>query len=396
MSTDDFRAFADRLEASDEAVAPDPLMFDRVAVVGATPEGRLLACLCLAEGSAVTLYSPYGGELESIRSAGGITLRGAGPVGTFQTERASGPSIELTSDLEAAAAGADLVILAGPILRQRAAAYALGQKLQAGQTVAVVPGRSFGALETAWTVRAGGCASDITILEAQSLSYWIRQEGPALWLTRSAPGAIASLPSRRDDAVRGFMRFVPDALPVANTVQSSFSDASSAVELPALLLGGPAVPSGAAPIPPGGVALAERATFRALFGDRHLRLASALCAERRAVAARWGIHELPEDDTWLDIHAGAEAGDFSRQAPGAADADTLARCAVAGSLMPLVSAAETACVETPASRAMADLAIAALGGGLTATGRRLQSIGIASRALEDARRAIDAIAREGL
>ena len=64
--------------------------------------------------------------------------------------------------------------------------------------------------------------------------------------------------------------------------------------------------------------------------------------------------------------------------------------------MPLVSAAETAGVETPASRAMADLALAALGGGLTATGRRLQSIGITARTLEDARRAIDVIAREGL
>ena len=396
MSTEDFRAFADRLEANDEAVAPEPRMFDQVAVIGATPEGRLLACLCLAEGSAVTLYSPYGGELETIRAAGGVTLRGAGPVGTFQVERASGPSIKLTGDLEAAAAGADLVILAGPVLRQRAAAYALGQKLRAGQTVAVIPGRSFGALETAWTLRAGGCFSDITVLEAQSLSYWIRQEGPTLWLTRSAPGAIASLPSRREDAVRGFMRFVPDANPAANTVQSSFSDASSAIELPALLLGGPAVPSGAAPVPQGAVPLPERDTFRALFGDRHLRLAAALCAERRAVAARWGIHELPDDASWLDIHAGAEAGDFSRLAPDAAEADTLARCAVAGSLMPLVSAAETACVETPASRAMADLAIAALGGGLTATGRRLQSIGIISRGLEDARRAIDVIARKGL
>ena len=396
MSTDDFRAFADRLEARAEAVTPEPRLFDRVAVIGATAEGRLLACLCLAEGSEVTLYSPYGGELEAIRSAGGITLRGAGPVGTFQAERASGPSIGLTGDLEAAAAGSDLIILAGPVLRQRAAAYALGQKLRAGQTVAVVPGRSFGALETAWTLRAGGCAEDVTILEAQSLSYWIRQQGPALWLTRSAPGAIASLPSRRDAAVRGFMRFVPDANPVGNTVHSSFSDASSAIELPALLLGGPAVPSGAAPIPHGGVPLPERDTFRALFGDHHLRLAAALCAERRAVAARWGIHELPDDESWLDIHAGADAGDFSRLAPPADDADTLARCAVVGSLMPLVSAAETAAVETPASRAMADLAIAALGGGLIATGRRLQSIGITAGAIDDARRVIDEIAREGL
>ena len=159
MSADDFRAFADALEARDEAAAPEPEVFRRVAVIGAAPEGRLLACLCLAEGAEVSLYSPYGQELSAIQSAGGITLRGEGPIGTFQVNRDPGPSIRLSGDLDACASGSDLIILAGPVLRQRAAAYALGQALSGGQTVAVIPGRSFGALETAWTLRAGGCAA---------------------------------------------------------------------------------------------------------------------------------------------------------------------------------------------------------------------------------------------
>ncbi|MCY3879112.1 MAG: hypothetical protein OXF74_08030 [Rhodobacteraceae bacterium] len=395
MSADEFRQFADKLEAGDETPAPEPRIFSRVAIIGATPEGQLLSCLCLAEGAEVTLYSPYGSELDAIRAGGGITLRGTGPVGTYHVDRSSGPSIRLTGDLDAATAGSDLIILAGPVLRQRAAAYALGRVLTVDQTIAVVPGRSFGAIETAWTFRAGGCTVDITIIEAQNLCYRIRRDGSVLWLTRSVPGAVASLPGRREAAIRGFLRFIHDAAPVANIVESSFADASSAVELPALLLGGPAAPSAAAEIPAGGVALAERATFRSLLGEHHLRLVSAMCAERRQVAARWGIHELPDDADWLDIHAGALAGDHARHIPSAVEADILARCAVVGSLMPLCSAAELAGVDTPATHAVSGIALAALGGGLAATGRSIQSIGITANRIEDARRAIDTIAREG-
>ena len=196
--------------------------------------------------------------------------------------------------------------------------------------------------------------------------------------------------------MRGFMRFVPDALPAANIVQSSFAEASSAVELPGLMIGGPAVPSGASPILPGGVPLKERETFRALLGGAHLRLTAALCSERRAVAARWGIHDLPDDDSWISAYAGGDGGESARPVPGAAEADTLARCAVVGSLLPLLSAAEAAQIETPASRSMAALAVASLGGALHATGRRLSSIGVDAGTIEEARRTLDSIAREGL
>ena len=393
MDSDDFKAFADALESSAGSPEPPAAEFKRVSVLGAGPESRLLACMFLAEGAEAVLYSPYASELAAIRKAGGITLRGAGPVGTFQIDRDSGPCIRLSSQIDAAVEGADLIVVAGPVLRQRAAAFALTQLLEDGQVLAVIPGRTFGALEIAWMIRSGGCRSDIALVETQGLPYWIAESGSILNLKKRRPTAAAVLPASRTDALRGLMHFLPDLVPCQNVAQSSFSDGSALAEIPALLVGGPAAPSGAIKLPAGAEPLPERNTFRALLGGRHYALASALAEERRRVAARWGVRELPECDSWLDSHAGESAGDYSRPVPGPEDADLLVRCAVVGSLMPLMSAARIAGVKTPATRSVATLAEAALGGGLAAAGRRLESLGMDDCDIDDARRAMDAISK---
>ena len=391
MDSDDFKAFADSLESSASAPEPVPAAFERVALVGAGPEGRLLACLFLAEGAEVVLYSPYASELAAIRKAGGITLRGAGPVGTFQIDRDSGPSIKLSSEIDSAIAGANLIVIAGPVLRQRAAAFALMQFLEDGQVLAIIPGRTFGALEIAWMIRSGGCRSDIALIEAQGLPFWITENGGILNLNRTRPAAAAALPASRVDALKGLMRFLPDLAPVQNVCQSSFADGSALAEIPALLIGGPAAPSGSIKLPAGAEPLPERNTFRALLGSRHVALAAALAEERRRVAARWGVRELPECDSWLDACAGEAAGDYSRPVPSSEEAGNLVRCAVVGSLLPLMSAARIAGVKTPVTRSVAALSEAAMGGGLAAAGRRLESLGMDDCDIDDARRAMDAI-----
>ena len=392
MDSDEFKAFADSLEASASAPEPAPAAFERVTLLGAGPEGRLLACLFLAEGAEVVLYSPYASELESIRRAGGITLRGAGPVGTFQIDRDSGPSIRLSSEIDTAIAGASLIVVAGPVLRQRASAFALIPFLEDGQVLAIVPGRTFGALEIAWMIRSGGCAREIALIETQGLPYWIAEKGSALHLSRARPAPASVLPASRSDALKGLMRFLPELVPVQNVSMSSFADGSALADLPALLIGGPAAPSGSLRLPAGAEPLPERNNFRALLGSRHVAIASAMAAERRRVAARWGVRDLPGVDAWLNACAGDAAGDYSRPIPVEEDADNLVRCAVSGSLMPLMSAARIAGVKTPVTQSVAALAEAALGGGLAAAGRRLESLGMDVCDIDDARRALDAIA----
>ena len=393
MSGAEFEAFASALE---EGAAPRPATapaLDRVAVLGGGPEARLLACLCLAEGADVTLFTAYGREMEPLRRAGGITLRGAGPVGTFPVDRPEGPSIRLSGELDIAIRGAELIFLTGPVLKQRTYAMVLAEHLSDGQILAMAPGRSLGALEAAWLLRAGGCAADFALVESQGPPFWIRENGSVLHLTRAAPVPAAALPSDRTDAVQGVSRYLPNLRPVQTVVHGGFADGSGLVEIPALLLGGPLGPPGGVELPPGAEPLEERFNFRTLIGSRHEAVIDAMATERRKVAARWGVRDLPGTGEWLEMCAGAEAGEGLRPIPNGEEAARLARCAVIGSLIPLLSAAEAAEQDAPVTRSLATLAQAALGGGLVNAGRRLDTIGIDPGNLDDARRAMDAVAR---
>jgi len=104
---------------------PEPAAPGRVAVLGGGADGRLLAALSLSAGCSVTLFSAYGAELEFLRASSGIGLRGAGPVGTYHVDRADGPSVQLTAELDAAVQGAEVIFLTGPIHKQRTYAMVL-------------------------------------------------------------------------------------------------------------------------------------------------------------------------------------------------------------------------------------------------------------------------------
>ena len=393
MSASQFEAFADAMSRHPAPAARPAPRFDRVTVLGGGAEGRLLACLCLAEAAEVTLFSAYGAELSAIRAADGTTLRGAGPIGTFAAGREDGPSIRLSAELDAALDGAELVLVTGPVLKQRTYAMVLAEHVADGQVLALVPGRSLGALEAAWYLRVGGCRADVTLVEVQSLPWWVREDGATLHLTATRPARAAVLPSEREEVVRGIGRFLPGLVPVRSVAESGFADGSGLVEVPALLLGGPAAPPGGPALPPGATPLPERDTFRALVGERHRAVIAAMAEERRRVAARFGVRDLPGDDEWIDAVAGSASGEGVRPVPDPDHARRLVRCAVIGSLTPLVSAAEVAGIEVPVTRAMTALAETVLGGDLTCAGRRLDTVGIGESDLDDARRAMDAIAR---
>ena len=393
MSATEFEAFADTMARRSVPPPPAAPAFDRVTVLGGGPDGRLLACLCLAEGAEVTLFSAYGAELAALRATGGTTLRGAGPVGTFSAGREDGPSIRLSAELDAALEGAELVFVTGPVLKQRTYAMVLAEHVADGQVLALAPGRSLGALEAAWYLRAGGCRADVVLAEVQALPYWIREDGATLHLTRARSAPAAALPSDREDVVRGLGRFLPGLVSVRSVAESGFADGSGLVEVPSLLLGGPAAPPGGPDLPPGAEPLPERHTFRALVGEGQRAVVAAMAAERRRVASCFGVRDLPGADEWLDAFAGALAGDEARPVPDTDLARRLVRCAVIGSLTPLVSAAEVAGLDAPVTRSMIALAQTVLGSDLAHVGRRLGTVGIGASNLDDARRALDAIAR---
>ncbi|MGI9435509.1 MAG: hypothetical protein ACR2Q4_11890 [Geminicoccaceae bacterium] len=379
------RAVARRAEPALET-APDVRC---ATVLGGGLDARLLAALCLAEGAEVTLFSAYGAELDALRGQGGIALRDAGPIGTYQIDRDDAPSIRTTMELDRAVAGADVLFLTGPIHKQRTYAMVLADHLTDGQILVLAPGRTFGALEAAWLLRVGGASADVTILEAGGLPFWFRAEGPRLHLSSRAGVPAATLPSGRDHVLSALKRFLPNLTPAISSLHCGFADGSGVIELPALLLGGPLVGDGRPAVPMGGVPLAENESFRALIGEGHRAVIRDLAAERKDVARHFGVRDLPSADDWLNIHGGTPKGEGSRPIPDPAAAASLLRDATIGSLVPLSSAAKVTGRAVPATEAMITLASSILGADIASAGRRLETIGIDADDIDDIRRIMD-------
>ena len=390
MTAGHFDDFAEAVARQQARPAPVTLpVYRRITVLGGGADARLLAALALAEGFEVTLFSAYGAEMDHLRAAGVIALRDAGPLGAYQVDRDDAPSVKTTMELDRAVADADLIFLTGPIHKQRTYAMVLADHVRDGQVLVLAPGRTFGALEAAWLLRVGGAKTDVTIIELGGLPYWFRAEGARLSLSTAGQVRAASLPSSSGNLLPALQRIFPNLVPAISPLHASFADGSGVVEVPALLLGGPLIGDGRPAVPMGGVPLAENESFRNLIGEKHLEVIKDLASERADVASQFGVRDLPDAEAWLDTHAGARKGDGSRPIPSPAEAASLLRDAIIGSLVPLSSAAKVAGRAVPASDAMITLASSVLDADIGSAGRRLDNIGIVADDIEDTRRLMD-------
>ncbi|MFC6640327.1 hypothetical protein GV827_19240 [Sulfitobacter sp. JBTF-M27] len=390
----DFEDFARAASRSRSSAPPDAPRLTRIAVLGGGPDARLIAALALAENCDVTLFSAYGKELELMRASSGIALRGAGPIGSYQVDSGTA-SVKLTAELDAAVDGAEAIFLTGPIHKQRTYAMVLADHLSDGQVLVLAPGRSLGAVESAWMLRLGGCTADVTLIETQGLPYWFRTEGATLHLSDRAPVAASTLPRGRSEAITGLNHILPNLQEVESVLASGFADLSAAVDIPALIMGGAGLVSGGVKIPMGGVPLPENETFANLIGPDQMRLIEVLAEERKTVARAFGIRGLPDTADWIAQHTGAAKGEGTRPVPDRDTARHMLRDGVIGSLVPLCSAAALAGISVPQTDAMIALTGAILDADIAASGRRLETMDITADTIDDARRTFDALTPGG-
>ena len=96
------------------------------------------------------------------------------------------------------------------------------------------------------------------------------------------------------------------------------------------------------------------------------------------------------------MYAGSTSGEGARPVPTTSECPAILRDGVMGSLMPLISAAGVAGVDAPVTQSMVTLAETILGDTVATAGRRLETIGITSQNIDEARRRFDAILSGGL
>lgn len=179
----------------------------RITVIGAGPGGIGTAALLARRGYEVTLANRTPERLEPFVARGGVEIEGELGEGFCPLER-------ITTDLAAATADAELVLIAVPAYGQVPLANAIAPHLRPGAVVLLLTG-SAGTLEVAPALRAHGVDLDDVLLgETVTLPQSGRMVAPArIRLLLEARMRVAAFPGRNTgrllEALDGLYPWIP-------------------------------------------------------------------------------------------------------------------------------------------------------------------------------------------
>jgi opine dehydrogenase len=143
-----------------------------IAVLGGGHGGCAAAADLTLRGHDVRLFSRSESALAPIRQRGGIELTGLAGEG-------SAPVAVVTTDIEEAVRGADLVMTAVPTTALAEYAELLAGVLGDGQPLFVNPGHTGGGLHLVAELRRHGYRGEPRTCEVSTLTYGCRLKGPA-------------------------------------------------------------------------------------------------------------------------------------------------------------------------------------------------------------------------
>lgn len=205
----------------------------KYTVIGAGHGGKAMAAHLAIKGFEVTLYNRTPDRVSAIKELGGIDLESgeAGP-------RGFGKLACVTSNIEEAVRGADLIMVVVPSSAHGDIARAVAPYLQDGQIIVLHPGRTCGAIEVAKVLRDRNCTADVTISEAETFIYASRSDGPAqariFRIKEAVP--LAALPASRTRLVLTQIREAyPQFIDGVNVLQTGLNN-MGAIFHPALTL----------------------------------------------------------------------------------------------------------------------------------------------------------------
>jgi opine dehydrogenase len=352
-SAGEFEALlADLSEVKPAAGLGERAPLKRIAVIGAGPVGQALACECLAADCEVTLYTAFEPERSALARPGAVTVRGEHLVGSYRLagSPSSEPAIALRTGIDDEVGEADAVLIATPAIAHGTYAGLLAGRLQAEQLLVLVPGRSFGAVEVARSLRRFAAPSLPTIVEVAGSPYRVESSEPgALTVTGvEADVRAAALPNRStEEAVRRLATVLPMLSPARGILETSFSDRCGVIDVPPALL------------------------------RESSAVAGRIDDERRRVAFAYGVRDLPP------------APPQAKPAPALDVDDPRIHDALCCSLVPLVSAAALAGIPARTAAALVDLGSVLLDLDFARHGRSLAALGLDRFSPEDTRRALD-------
>lgn len=191
----------------------------KFAVMGAGHGGKAIAAHLAIKGYSVNLYNRTASRIQPIKKLRGIELEGE--------VKGFGKLNTVTSDVEKAIKGADIIMVVVPADGHYSIAKACAPFLADKQIVVLNPGRTCGALEFLNVLRKEGNKNDVTVAEAQTFIYASRGMGPAsakiFRIKQAIP--VAAIPSRKTEmVVKKLNDAFPEFIPAASSLETSFNN----------------------------------------------------------------------------------------------------------------------------------------------------------------------------
>jgi len=348
----------------------------RVAILGAGNGGHAMAAHLSIGGHTVRLYNKFAEEIEAMQEAGGITVEGA-VEGFGKLETA-------TTDPAEVIPWADVLMVVVPAFAHRFMAQTVAPYLRDGQVILLNPGRTGGAMEFRQVLRAEGVEAKALVAEAQTLIYACRITGPAhvriMGIKQQVP--VAALPAPDNQAVMNLVgQLFREFVPAPNVLHTSLDNIGAVFHPATVVLNANRIEAG------------KDFEFYRGMTPIVASFLEVIDEERVRTAEAFGVPSLPAKEWLKDTYAGVHGDTLYEciqstnayqgiKAPKTLQVRYISEDIPTG-LVPITSFARAAGIETPASRAIADVCCVLHRRDYWQSGRTLENLGLAGKGVEE-------------
>lgn len=273
----------------------------RVAILGGGNGGFAAAAHLQSMGHEPQLYNRSAGTIATVRDRGGIEYSGVAGEGFAHVS-------VVTTDLERALDGADLLMLCLPATAFEGLAEQLAPLLDGDRPVLLNPGSTGGSLVFREALEAAGCTDVPPLAETNTLTYICRKRDDGHVHISSLVENVrcATLPAAQSDLIGTVQELYPSIRPVSNVLHTALSNVNAVLHPPGILLSAAWIEH------TGG-------DFRFYYDAATPTVANLMAdldEERLAVANTWGLDLDPYPTLFAEIGSttreAGESGSFLR------------------------------------------------------------------------------------
>lgn len=348
----------------------------KVAVIGAGNGGQAIAGYLAMQAYDVALYDIVVEKIDELKKLGGIELegriKGFGKVGC------------LTTDIEEAIKGAEIIMVTTVANAHRAVAKSIAPFIEEGQVIILNPGRTCGALVFKQTLTDCGCTKRFYLGEAQTLVYACRvvENGRVNVIGIKDEVLLSGLPAADTYYILEKINPIyPSFMKTDNVLRTSLENIGAMFHPCVLLFN---------------AATIERNEMFWFYRDMTEQVAEFIekfDAERLAVGKAYGIDLLGVKD-WIKFAYKDTVGDslcermknnpayHDIKSPSTIFTRQLTEDIPTG-VLPIMELGKAAGVETPLLGSMIHICEALLGQDLHTNGRNLKNLGLAGKGKQE-------------